>query len=75
MDGAAVSAAEIPVTRLAWATRFLVGGLLVAAISLAWQSPLSFLAFAGIGISMSAAGLAIFLWSIVDRSVPKSPGG
>ena len=75
MDGASVTGDDFPPERLAWATRLLVGGMLISALSLAWSSPLSFLGFAFFGVTLTAAGIAMFLWTIVAASVARPRGG
>lgn len=41
-------------------------GLVVEAISLAWNNPLSFVAFLGIGGLFLALGILLYLWTLVS---------
>lgn len=41
-------------------------GLVVEAISLAWNNPLSFVAFLGIGGLFLALGILFYLWTLVS---------
>jgi len=44
----------------------IIVGLLVEAFSLAWNHPLSFVAFLGIGGLLIGAGILFYLWSLVS---------
>lgn len=55
-------------------------GLVVEAISLAWNNPLSFVAFLGIGGLFLALGILLYLWTLVsyrrsDESAAKGAEG
>jgi hypothetical protein len=43
-----------------------IAGLLVEALSLVWNHPLSFVAFLGIGGLLLAAGILLYLWALVS---------
>ena len=49
----------------------LIVGLAVTIVTLIWKAPLSFLLFAGIGIVLTLAGVAVYLFSIVSTSAPR----
>ena len=50
----------------------LIIGLCVETISLYWIHPIAFLAFFVIGGAFLGAGVLLFLYSIVSRSLPTS---
>ena len=54
------------VRKLRTAGIFIIIGLVVEAISLAWNNPLSFVAFLGIGGLFLAIGILVYLWSLVS---------
>jgi len=43
-----------------------IAGLIVEALSLVWNHPLSFVAFMGIGGLLMAAGILWYLWALVS---------
>jgi hypothetical protein len=43
-----------------------IAGLLVEALSLVWNHPLSLVAFLGIGGLLLAAGILLYLWALVS---------
>jgi uncharacterized membrane protein YccC len=49
----------------------LIVGLAVTIVTLIWKAPLSFLLFAGIGVVLTLAGVAVYLFSIVSTSAPR----
>lgn len=49
-------------------------GLLVEALSLIWNHPLSFVAFLGIGGFLMFVGIIIYLWALVPPG-DSSPAG
>jgi hypothetical protein len=46
----------------------IIVGLVVEGLSLVWNHPLSFVAFLGLGGLLLAAGIVLYLWTLV--SVP-----
>ncbi len=44
----------------------IVAGLVVEGLSLVWNHPLSFVAFLGLGGLLLAAGIVLYLWSLVS---------
>lgn len=56
-------------------------GIVVEALSLVWNHPLSFVAFVGIGGLFMAVGILLYLWALVspgsrsDEGVANSAGG
>lgn len=55
--------------RLRYSAAAIVVGLLVELLSLAWHSPSSFIVFVGIGGLAMAAGMLLFLFTIVKQGV------
>lgn len=53
------------VKRLRFAGLLILAGLAVEAASLAWNHPLSFMAFLGVGGLLLAAGVVIYLLALV----------
>lgn len=43
-------------------------GLLVEALSLVWNHPLSFVAFVGLGGLLLAVGILFYLWALVSTT-------
>lgn len=43
----------------------IIAGLLVEAVSLLWNHPLSFVAFVGFGGLLLTAGILLYLWALV----------
>ncbi|HLY97734.1 MAG TPA: hypothetical protein VKT33_01585 [Candidatus Angelobacter sp.] len=46
----------------------IIAGLLVEALSLAWNHPLSFVAFLGLGGLLLAAGILLYLWTLLTAA-------
>jgi hypothetical protein len=57
-------------SRLRLSGVLLMAGLAVVAISLAWEKPLAFLLFAGVGGALLGAGILIYLYSLVSVASP-----
>lgn len=55
-------------TKLRRAGILVIAGLIVEALSLVWNHPLSFVAFLGIGGLLLAAGIVLYLWVIVSTA-------
>ena len=53
------------VPRLRWAARLLVAGLLIELPTLFWPHTVSFFLFLGGGALLAAAGMALYLYSVV----------
>jgi hypothetical protein len=51
--------------RLAWAGALITAGLAVEIAVSAWIHPLAFVTFAVVGCPLVAAGMLLFLWSLV----------
>ncbi len=45
----------------------IIVGLVVEGLSLLWNHPLSFVAFLGVGGILLAAGMLLYLWSLVSH--------
>ena len=45
-------------------------GLIMEAVTLVWNHPLSFMAFLGGGVLLMLIGMAIYLWTIVSGVQP-----
>ena len=43
----------------------IIAGLAVEGLSLVWNHPLSFVAFLGLGGLLLAAGIVLYLWTLV----------
>jgi len=54
--------------RLRLAAELVLLGLLVEALTLAWRHPLSVIVFLGLGGLLLAAGIVVFLFSLVSLS-------
>ena len=52
--------------RLRWAGLFIIAGVLVQALSLFWNNPISFMAFLGIGGLATFVGIVIYLLALVS---------
>lgn len=52
--------------RIRWASFLVCAGLLIQLITLIGVHPLSFVAFLAIGCPLAAAGIALYLWSLVS---------
>jgi len=59
--------------RLRISGTLLILGLLTEIISLFWNHPLSFIAFAGIGVACTGLGILVFLWSLVSLPPSEAP--
>lgn len=60
------SPAAAPIERrIRWACILVVLGLTVQLLTLLWVHPLSFVAFLLIGCPLVAAGILLYLWSLV----------
>jgi hypothetical protein len=57
--------------RLRISGAFIVAGLLVQAVSLFWNHPLSFIAFATIGALFLAIGIVLYLFTLVSLPIEK----
>ena len=55
-----------PFRELRIAGALVIVGLAVIIASLMWKAPLSFLVFAGIGVTLTAVGVLVYLYSIVS---------
>jgi len=51
--------------RLQFAGSFLIGGLLIEAISVVWTRPIAFVAFVGFGGLFFGTGILLYLYSLV----------
>jgi hypothetical protein len=60
--------------RLRWAGFLIAAGLIVQLTTFIWIHPLAFIAFAVIGCPLTAAGILLFLYSLVSRE-PLQSGG
>jgi hypothetical protein len=58
--------------RLRWASLLIAVGLATQLISFIWIHPLAFIAFAAVSCPLVAAGILLFLYSLV--SLPPHPG-
>jgi asparagine N-glycosylation enzyme membrane subunit Stt3 len=52
-------------TRLRVSGMLIIAGLAVEGLSLVWNHPLSFVAFLGLGGLLLAAGIVLYLWTLV----------
>ncbi len=53
--------------RLRIAGILIIVGLVVEGLSLLWNHPLSFVAFLGVGGILLAAGMLLYLWTLVSH--------
>jgi hypothetical protein len=53
--------------RLRWAGFLIAVGLIVQLTTFIWIHPLAFIAFAVVGCPLTAAGILLFLYSLVSR--------
>jgi len=60
--------------RLRLAGVLLIIGLIVELLTLFWTHALAFMAFLGIGCLFLAAGMAVFLWTVVSTAHHHAPG-
>lgn len=72
MEPAAMPQAEnVFITkRLRLAGMFIIAGVLVEGLSLAWNNPLSFLAFIGVGGLVMTLGIVVYLAALVSPRRP-----
>ena len=52
--------------RIRWASFLVCAGLLIQSITLVTLHPLAFVAFLAVGCPIAAAGIALYLWSLVS---------
>lgn len=52
--------------RLKIAGILIILGLIVEGVSLLWLHPLSFVFFIGVGVLLLAAGIVVYLWSLIS---------
>ena len=61
----------IPIeVRIRWAGLLIVLGLLLQMLTLLWAHPLAFMCFLMIGCPLVAAGMLLFLYSLVSHETP-----
>jgi len=61
----------IPIeVRIRWAGLLIVLGLLLQMLTLLWTHPLAFMCFLMIGCPLVAAGMLLFLYSLVSHETP-----
>lgn len=53
--------------RIRWAGLFIVAGLLLQLATLPWTHPLAFVFFLVVGCPLVAAGILLFLYSLVSH--------
>jgi hypothetical protein len=58
--------------RLRWAGFLIAVGLIVQLTTFIWIHPLAFIGFAVIGCPLTAAGIFLFLYSLVSREPSQS---
>jgi hypothetical protein len=56
--------------RICWSGLLIVVGLLLQMLTLLWTHPLAFMCFLMIGCPLVAAGMLLFLYSLVSHSAP-----
>ena len=54
---------------------FIMLGLIVQALSLLWNHPLSFIAFVAIGGFLVALGIVVYLLTVLNTATGSVPGG
>ncbi len=57
--------------RIRWAGVLIVLGLLLQMLTLMWTHPLAFMCFLMIGCPLVAAGMLLFLYSLVSHQTPE----
>ena len=57
--------------RIRWAGILIVLGLLLQMLTLLWTHPLAFMCFLMIGCPLVAAGMLLFLYSLVSHQAPE----
>jgi hypothetical protein len=55
---------------LRWAGGLIAAGLLVQLVTLYWNHPIAFLVFIGLGVSLVAAGILVFMLFLMRRTEP-----
>ena len=56
--------------RIRWSGMLIVLGLLLQMLTLLWTHPLAFMCFLMIGCPLVAAGMLLFLYSLVAHQTP-----
>ena len=56
--------------RIRWSGMLIVLGLLLQMLTLLWTHPLAFMCFLTIGCPLVAAGMLLFLYSLVSHQTP-----
>lgn len=62
-----------PLHRFRLAGSLIAAGLLVEISTLIWSHPTAFLAFAFVGVTLSGAGVLLYLYALVASPPPKTP--
>jgi hypothetical protein len=57
--------------RIRWSGLLIVLGLLLQMLTLLWTHPLAFMCFLMIGCPLVAAGMLLFLYSLVSHQTPE----
>jgi hypothetical protein len=57
--------------RIRWSGLLIVLGLLLQMLTLLWTHPLAFMCFLMIGCPLVAAGMLVFLYSLVSHQAPE----
>jgi hypothetical protein len=57
--------------RIRWSGMLVVTGLLLQMLTLLWTHPLAFMCFLMIGCPLVAAGMLLFLYSLVFHQTPQ----
>jgi hypothetical protein len=57
--------------RIRWSGMLIVLGLLLQMLTLLWTHPLAFMCFLMIGCPLVAAGMLLFLYSLVSHQTPE----
>lgn len=61
--------------KLRTASAFIIIGILVEALSLLWNHPLSFVIFLGISGLLMAVGILLYLWALVSSGSRSDKSG
>jgi hypothetical protein len=63
--------------KLRWSGAFIILGLIVQALSLLWNHPLSFIAFVTLGGLLLAIGIVLYLLTLVNMqtAIPEERAG
>ncbi len=63
--------------KLRWSGGFIILGLIVQALSLLWNHPLSFIAFVTLGGLLLAIGIVLYLLTLVNMqtAIPEEKAG